>query len=97
MLGKSSGEALLWTDVEDELGCCLVEGAVSCRKRARSEGVDGARMDTERHEPDEEMLPNDPGRSGGDANADEAIGDKAYTGFVTEAVLEVDADLTVQP
>lgn len=54
-------------------------------------------MDAQRHEADEEMLSGAPGRSGGDANADEAIGDKAYTGFVTDAVLEVDANLTVQP
>ena len=97
MLGKSSGKSLLWTDVEYQLGCSLVERAVSCRERARSEGVDGEGVDAERYEADEEMLSDAPGRSGGDANADEAIGDKAYTGFVTEAVLEVDADLTVQP
>lgn len=54
-------------------------------------------MDAERHEADEEMLTNAPGRSGGYANADEAVGDKAYAGFVADAVLEVDADLTVQP
>lgn len=97
MLGKSGGKSLLWTNVEDQLGCSLVERAVSCRERARSEGVDGECMDAQRHEADEEMLSGAPGRSGGDANADEAIGDKAYTGFVTDAVLEVDANLTVQP
>lgn len=59
--------------------------------------MDGECVDAERHEADEEMLTNAPGRSGGYANADEAVGYKAYAGFVTDTVLEVDADLTVEP
>lgn len=97
MLSEASGETLLWTDVKNQFGCRLVEGAVSRRKRARGEGMDGESMNSEPHEADEEMLANAPGRSGGDANADEAIGDKAYAGFVADAVLEVDTNLTVQP
>ena len=54
-------------------------------------------MNAERHEADEEMLSDAPGRSGGDANADEAVGDNANVGFVANSVLEVDADLTMQP
>ena len=54
-------------------------------------------MDAERHEADEEMLSDAPGRSRRDANADEAVGDKAYAGFVADTVLEVDSDLTVEP
>ena len=43
------------------------------------------------------MLSDAPGRSRRDANADEAVGDKAYAGFVADTVLEVDSDLTVEP
>lgn len=97
MLGKSGSETLLWTDVKDQFGCCLVERAVVCWKRTCGEGMDGEGVDAERHEADEEMLSDAPGRRGGDANADEAVGSKAYAGLVLHAVLEVDADLTVQP
>lgn len=97
VLGQSSGKTLLRTDVEDQLRCRFVERAVSCRKRARSERVNGEGVDAERHEADEEMLSDAPGRSSRDANADEAVGDKAYAGFVADPVLEVDADLTVEP
>lgn len=54
-------------------------------------------MDAERHEADEEMLSDAPCRSGGDANADEAVGSEAHAGLVVHAVLEVDADLAMQP
>ena len=54
-------------------------------------------MDAERHEADEEMLSNAPSRSGGNANADEAVGSKAYPGLVVHTVLKVDADLAMQP
>ena len=97
MLSQSSGKPLLRADVQNQFGCCLVERAVSCRKRACSEGVDGEGVDAERHEADEEMLSDAPGRSRRDANADEAVGDKACAGFVADTVLEVDADLTVEP
>ena len=97
MLGQSSGETFLWADVKDQLGCGLVKGAVSSWKRARSERMNGEGVNAERHKADEEMLSDAPGRSGGYANADEAIGDKAYAGFMADTVLEVDADLTVQP
>lgn len=97
MLGESGGEAFLRTNVEDQFGCCLVKRAVVCWKRARSKGVDGKGVNAKRHEADEEMLSDAPGRSSRDANADEAVGDKAYAGFVADPVLEVDADLTVEP
>lgn len=97
MLGEASGEAFLRTDVENQFRRCLVKSAVVCWKRARGERVNGECVDAERHEADEEMLSDAPGRSGGDANADEAVGRKAYAGLMVYAVLEVDADLTVQP
>ena len=97
MLGKSGGETLLRADVKDKFRCCLVERAVVCRERARSEGVDGEGVDAERHEADEEMLPDAPGRTGGDANIDEAVGSKAYASMVVHAVLKVDANLAMQP
>lgn len=97
MFGEASGEALLRTDVENQFGCHLVERAGVRWERACSEGVNGEGVDSERHEADEEMLSDAPGRIGGDTDADEAVGSKAYTGLVVYAVLEVDADLAVQP
>jgi len=43
------------------------------------------------------VLSDTPVRLGGYANADEAVGDKAYIGSVADAVLEVDANLAMQP
>lgn len=97
MLGKPGSETLLRADVKDKFRCCLVERAVVCRERARSEGVDGEGVDAERDEADEEMLSDAPGRSGGDTNTDEAVGSKAYTGSVVHAMLKVDANLAMQP
>ena len=95
MLGESGGEAFLRTNVEDQFGCCLVKRAVVCWTRARSEGVDREGVDSERHEANEEMLSDAPGRRGGDADADETVGSKAYACVVVYAVLEVDADLAM--
>lgn len=97
MLGESGGEAFLRTNVEDQFGCCLVKRAVVCWKRARSKGVDGKGVNAKRHEADEEMLSDAPGRRGGNANADEAVSGEAHAGLVVHAVLEVDANLAMQP
>ena len=97
MFGEASGETLLWTDIKDQFGCRLVERVVVCWERARSEGMDGEGVDAERHEADEEMLSDAPGRRGGNANADEAVSGEAHAGLVVHAVLEVVANLAMQP
>ena len=59
--------------------------------------MDSRSVQAEGEEADEEVLSDTPVRLGGYANADKAVGYKAYAGFVADTMLEVDADLTVEP